>query len=86
MATNQRSAGGSKTPYEIRLELLQMSKDHLDAVFKAQVDFATQMTVALIAANKATVEEIQKLAPKAYSIDEVTKKAQELYSFVLKKD
>lgn len=77
---------GSKTPYEIRLELLQMAKDHLDASFKAQVDFATQMTAALIAANQATVEELQKLAPKAYTFEEVTKKAQELYSFVLKKD
>lgn len=84
MATKQTQ--GSKTPYEIRLELLQMAKDHLDASFKAQVDFATQVTAALIAANKATVEELQKLAPKSYSIDEITKKAAELYSFVQKKD
>jgi hypothetical protein len=77
---------GSKTPYEIRLEILQMAKDHLDAAFKAQVDFATQMSAALIAANKATIEEMQKLAPVGYTIDDITKKAAELYAFILKKD
>lgn len=77
---------GSKTPYEIRLELLQMAKDHLDASFKAQVDFATQMSAALVAANKASVEELSKLAPKGYTFDEIAKKAAELYAFVQKKE
>lgn len=76
----------NKTPYEIRLEVLNMAKQHLDATFKAQCDFAAQMMAAMIAANKATVEEMQKLVPTAYSLDEVTKKAAELYAFVLKKD
>lgn len=77
---------GSKTPYEIRLEILQMAKDHLDAVFKAQVDFATQMTAALIAANKATLDDLQKFAPVSYTVEDITKKASELYAFILKKD
>lgn len=77
---------GSKTPYEIRLEILQMAKDHLDATFKAQVDFSTQMIAAMIAANKASVEELQKLAPHGYTVDDITKKAAELYAFILKKD
>jgi hypothetical protein len=76
----------NKTPYEIRLEVLQMAKDHLDASFKAQCDFATQMMSAMISANKATVDELSALIPKAYGLDEVTKKATELYAFVLKKD
>lgn len=81
-----KTTQGSKTPYEIRLELLQMAKDHLESTFKAQVDFATQMTAALVAANKATVEELQKFAPKAYTVDDITKKASELYAFILKKE
>lgn len=76
----------NKTPYEIRLEVLQMAKDHLDATFKAQCDFAMQMMQSLTAANKATVDEMSKLIPAAYGFDEVTKKATELYAFVLKKD
>ena len=76
----------SKTPYEIRLEVLQMAKDHLDSAFKAQCDFALQMGVALQAANKATLGEIQSLIPKSYTVEDITKKAIELYSFVLRKD
>ena len=76
----------TKTPYEIRLEILQMAKDHLESSFKAQVDFATQLSAAMIAANKATIEELKALAPKAYTIDEITKKAAELYAFVQKRD
>lgn len=76
----------NKSPYEIRLEVLQMAKEHLDAAFKAQCDFALQMGAALHAANKATLSEIQALMPKTYSVDDITKKAVELYSFVLRKD
>ena len=82
---NARSTS-SKTPYEIRLELLQMAKDHLDATFKAQVDFALQMTTAMVAANTATVEEMKRLIPQPYTVDDITAKASELYSFILKKE
>lgn len=76
----------SKTPYEIRLEVLQMAKEHLDAQYHRQCDFAAQMMAAMIAANKATIDEMSKLIPKMYGVDEVTKKAMDLYSFVLKND
>lgn len=76
----------TKTPYEVRLELLQMAKDHLDATFKMQLDFATKAADALVKTNMATAEQLQALMPKAYTLDEITKKAAELYSFVLKKD
>jgi len=75
-----------KTPYEIRLELLQMAKEHLETLYHTQQDFAARAFDALVASNKATLEEWQRLVPKAYTIDEVTKKAGELYAFVLKKD
>lgn len=78
--------GSNKTPYEIRLEILQMAKDHLDATFKAQCDFASQMIAALLAANKATVEELLKYAPKAYSPEDIAKEAAQLYTFVQKKE
>lgn len=76
----------TKTPYEIRLEVLQMAKEHLDAEYHRQCDFASKMMSALIAANKASVDEMSKLVPKMYGVDEITKKAMDLYAFVLKKD
>lgn len=76
----------TKTPYEIRLEVLQMAKEHLDAQYHRQCDFAAQMMAAMIAANKATIDEMSKLIPQMYGVDEITKKAMDLYSFVLKND
>lgn len=84
MATNKIS--GAKTPYEIRLVLLQMAKEHLDAAYRAQIDFASQMMGVLERTNKANIEELQKLIPVSYTVDEITKKAAEMYVFVLKKD
>lgn len=75
----------NKTPYEIRLELLQMAKDHLESTFKAQCDFAAQLIAGLVTANKANLAELQALVPKAYTIEEIMAKATELYSFVQKK-
>lgn len=76
----------NKTPYEIRLDLLFMAKEHLDATFKSQVDFATQMLILTQEHSKLTIEEMQKLMPSPYGFDEVIKKAEELYSFILKKE
>ena len=75
-----------KSPYEIRLEVLQMAKDHLDATIKMQTEFAARMFEVLKEANKVTVEELSKYVPQMYSVDDITKKAQELYSFIQKKD
>jgi hypothetical protein len=88
MATSSKTTTStpSKTPYEIRLELLQMAKSHLDATFKAQCDFAAQIMDAAIKANHANIEQLQAMAPKGYGIDEITRKAGELYAFILKKD
>jgi hypothetical protein len=42
--------------------------------------------VAMVAAGKATADEMKTLMPATYPIDDITKKAAELYSFILKKD
>ena len=75
----------AKTPYEIRLSLLQMAKDHLDFMFNANAAFISQITAAAINANASTLEELKALAPKPYTIEDITNKASELYAFVLKK-
>lgn len=90
MATSKSTTtSASKTPYEIRLEILQMAKDHLETSFKAQVEFSTKMMEALIATqvgdSKKLQEEMQKLIPVPFTIEDITKKAAELYSFVLTK-
>ena len=71
----------NKNPFEIRADMLAMAKDYMDQQYQINMDFVRN----LYDQNKASVEEFQK-ACKPYSIEEMMEKAQELYSFVSKKD
>lgn len=75
----------NKTPYEIRLELLQMAKAHFDAQFALQLEFAKKMFDSALAANQVGIGGWKDYVPQSYSLDDVMKKATELYSFVSKK-
>lgn len=71
----------SKNPFEIRADMLAMAKEYMDKQYELNVSFAKDM----LAQGKHTAEEFQK-AIQPYSVEELMKKAQELYSFVSKKD
>lgn len=71
----------NKNPYEIRADMLHMAKDYLDRQWEMNYMFTQQ----LFEQGKKTAEEMQA-ALKPYSVEEMMKKAQELYSFVSKKD
>ena len=71
----------NKNPFEIRQDVLAMAKDYMDQQWHMNIEFTRQ----LFEQNKKTVEEMQE-ALKPYSIDELMKKASEMYSFVTKKD
>lgn len=75
----------TKNPFELRAEILQMAKDYLDQQYHLNMDFARQAFDAALAAGKTTQDEWKKFAPEVYSIEELTKKAQELYGFVSSK-
>ena len=75
----------SKNPFEIRAEMLQLAKDYMDQQYQMNIQFYENM----IAEGKKTREEIEaqlKEAYKMYSMEELMKKAGEMYSFVSKKD
>ena len=75
----------SKNPFEIRAEMLQLAKDYMDQQYQMNIQFYENM----IAEGKKTREEIEaqlKEAYQMYSMEELMKKAGEMYSFVSKKD
>ena len=80
----------SKTPYEIRLELLQMAKDHMDKAQAAQIEFVKDAFYKSVELGQLTVsqanEQIKALIPAPYAMDEMVKKAGEMYAFIMKKD
>ena len=71
----------NKNPFEIRAEVLQLAKDYMDQQYHMSITFAEKM----FEQNKKTMEELQDTY-KMYSMEELMKKAQEMYSFVSKKD
>lgn len=71
----------NKNPFEIRTEMLAMAKDYLDNAWTMNMEFTQKM----FEEGKKSAEELQT-AMTPYSMEELTAKAKELYSFVSKKD
>lgn len=71
----------SKNPFEIRADMLQMAKDYMDQIHETNYLYATKM----FELGQIQLEEYQKMT-ELYSVEELTKKATEMYSFVSKKE
>tara|TARA_R110002074_G_scaffold264351_2_gene436388 strand:+ start:654 stop:875 length:222 start_codon:yes stop_codon:yes gene_type:complete len=70
-----------KNPFEIRAEMLQMSKDYMDQQYHMNIQLAND----LYEQGQKTADEV-KDAYQIYSVEDMMTKAKELYSFVSKKD
>lgn len=75
-----------KSPYEIRLELLQMAQSHLQSTFDRQMQFATEALRLATDAQWKSIEQLKELMPAAYTFEDILAKANELYGFVQKRD
>ena len=71
----------NKNPFEIRSEVLGMAKDYMDKQYAMNVDFTKRM----FDEGKKTTEEMQA-ALQPYAVEDLIKRATEMYAFVLKKD
>lgn len=76
----------NKNPFELRTEILQMAKEYMDTQFQLNMDFANRAFDEAIKAGTVSAESWKNFAPTMYTMEELTKKAQELYGFVSKKD
>lgn len=71
----------AKNPFEIRAEMVQLAKEYMDKQQEISVQFAKDM----FEQGKMQTEQFQQ-ACQMYSVEDMMKKAQEMYSFVSKKD
>jgi head-tail adaptor len=83
----------SKNPFEIRLEVLKMAKEMMDTSYSDSMNAWWSLAHSYAEAHNKSVDEFIKQSkelaetkPLMYSPDDIMKKAQELYSFVSKKD
>ncbi len=75
----------TKTPFELRADLLKQAQDLLESQYDAQIDFATKAFFALVKEGTATVENFKQFTPKFPTSEDVLKQAKEFYAFVNQK-
>ena len=76
----------TKTPYEIRFDLLKMAKDLLDRQYEQSVAIAWQALEKGMETNKTLYKDVEKYVPKMFTPEEIIEQAERLQGFVNKKD
>ena len=71
-------------PYELRFRLLEMAIGHLKDRKQEKQEFAYQAWDLAKENGEANMELWNELQPDSYSIEDIKKKATELYEFVEK--
>ena len=75
----------SSNPYELRFRLLEMAQGYLQDEQERNQNYSYQAWDLAREENKANMELWNELQPNSYSIEEIKKKAAELYEFVEQK-
>lgn len=75
----------NKTPFELRAEILEMAKDYLDRQHEFNVQFAQQCFNKALESGTLATRDWSKYVPPMYTVEDLTKKAQEMYSFICTK-
>lgn len=75
----------SKTPYEIRFDLLTMGKEMLDRQYEQASSMAWESLSRAAEHNKDIYKEYEKYVPKMFTPEEIIDQAEKLQSFVNKK-
>ena len=71
-------------PYELRFRLLEMAQGYLQDRKQEKQEFAYQAWDLAKENSEANMELFEELQPDSYSIEDIKKKANELYEFVEK--
>ena len=72
----------SKTPFEIRADILKQAQDLLESQYEANIKFATESFFKLVKDGTATMETLEDYMPKFPTAADVMNQAKEFYSFV----
>ncbi|NBP59091.1 hypothetical protein EBU71_21580 [bacterium] len=69
-------------PFEIRAQLLKMSKDYLDRQFDVNTEFTRRAFEEMAKSGQDIMKKYEELAPKMYTFEDVIEQAKKLYGFV----
>ena len=69
-------------PFEIRAQLLDMSKQYLDKQFEVNTEFTKRAFEEMAKNGQDIMQKYQEFAPKMYTFEDVVEHAKKLYGFV----
>ena len=72
----------TKSPFEIRADLVKLAQSHLEAQYEANLTFATDIFYKLVKDGNATAETYKQFIPTFPTTTDILEKAKEFYSFV----
>ena len=72
-------------PYELRFRLLEMAQGYLQDEYSRQENIAIDAWEFAKEQGDANMKLFNQLQPESYTIEDIKKKANELYEFVEKK-
>jgi len=72
-------------PFELRFKLLEMAQSYLQEQQQRNTDFVFNAWDLAKEQGNANMKLFKELQPESYTIDDIKKKASELYEFVEKK-
>ena len=72
----------TSNPYQIRTDLLAMSKEMLDKAYDTQLEIARTIMEQTKENTEQALDAWKRYIPKMYTPDEVKKQAETLYEFV----
>lgn len=76
----------NKNPFELRYEVLAMSKEILDKTYMANLEAAKQIMDLYKEDTARAMKAWQDYAPMMYTPEEIKKNAEVLYDFIMKKE
>ena len=72
----------SKSPYEIRLEILKMTAELMQAEYKSSVEFAHEVFDSIKDKTVLTSAQLDKFMPKPFDFADMMEKSKKFYEFV----
>lgn len=72
----------TKSPFEIRADLVKLAQDHLESTYQANLSFAQETFATMVKNGTETMGNMSKYMPAYFDSDAVLAKAKEFYSFV----
>jgi hypothetical protein len=80
--TTHRKTMSNKSPFEIRLEILKMTAELMQAEYAASVEFAQEMFDSVKDKTAITTAQLDKFVPKPFDSNDMVEKSKKFYEFV----